>query len=56
MEKGGVLETIIENKTGMFFDQQTPESLNQTIDRFENLKFDPIEIRKHALRFQKNGL
>ncbi|MDR2535230.1 MAG: glycosyltransferase [Treponema sp.] len=33
--KGGVLDTVKENVTGLFFDEQTPEALIQAIDRFE---------------------
>ncbi len=37
--KGGVRESVVNNLTGLFFDTDTPESLNATIDEFEN-KFD----------------
>lgn len=33
--RGGVLETVRENDTGLFFAEQTPESLNEAVDRFE---------------------
>jgi len=33
---GGALETVTEGVTGEFFDEQTPESLNRTIEKFEN--------------------
>jgi glycosyltransferase involved in cell wall biosynthesis len=33
--EGGVLDTIKENVTGLFFDEQTPESLIEAMDRFE---------------------
>lgn len=32
---GGALESVIENETGFFFDEQTPESLADAIERFE---------------------
>ncbi|MDR2259198.1 MAG: glycosyltransferase [Treponema sp.] len=32
---GGVLDTIKENVTGIFFDEQTPASLIRALDRFE---------------------
>ena len=35
---GGVLETVIDGKTGLFFNEQTSESLNEAINKFENLK------------------
>ena len=59
--RGGVLESTVpfpqEKVTGVFFHQQTAESLLQAIDLFERNRdrFDPQEIRKNALLFdQKN--
>lgn len=51
--KGGALETVIENKTGIFFDKQTPQALAKAIQLFETKKdrFNPYEIRKHAESF-----
>lgn len=53
--KGGVLETVEENKTGIFFNEQTPESLVDAVKRFEldQDKFDCREIRKNAERFNR---
>jgi glycosyltransferase involved in cell wall biosynthesis len=33
--KGGVLDTVKENVTGLFFDEQSPASLIKAIERFE---------------------
>jgi glycosyltransferase involved in cell wall biosynthesis len=51
--KGWALETVIENKTGIFFPEQTIESLNKTIEIFETTQFDSQVIRKHAEQFDK---
>lgn len=52
--KGGVLETVIEGQTGIFFDQQTTTSLIDAVDRFERLSpFDPNSLRRNAKRFSK---
>lgn len=51
--KGWALETVIKWKTGLFFNEQTVDSLNSTILIFEHKKFDPVEIRKHAKQFDK---
>lgn len=53
--RGGVLETIVENKTGIFFKEQSVESLMDAVGDFEKNqnKFDPYEIRKNAERFNK---
>lgn len=34
--KGGALDSILEDRTGVFFDDQSVESLNSAIDRFES--------------------
>jgi len=51
--KGGVLETVVENKTGIFFQEQTEESLIEAVKLFEKKEdnFDPRIIRKHAEKF-----
>ncbi|MEI6242483.1 MAG: glycosyltransferase family 4 protein [Chlamydiota bacterium] len=51
--KGGVLETVIPHQTGLFFHEQTQESLYQAIQEFEKTELDPLVIRKNALRFSK---
>lgn len=51
--KGGVLETVINGKTGLFFNEQTVSSLEKAVQTFETIKFDPIIIRENALRFSK---
>lgn len=49
--KGGLLESIIEGKTGHFFHEQTPEAIRQAIQEFEKKTWDPQICRKNALRF-----
>ena len=51
---GGALETVAENKTGMFFDFQIPEAVIEAVRKFDARQFNPEEIRKHALEFDKN--
>ena len=51
--KGGVLDTVIDGKTGVLFKEQTVESLKEAITKFETMKFDKQEIRKHALEFDE---
>lgn len=52
-KKGGNLETVVENKTGLFFNHQTVDSLKECIQNFEKNQshFLPSEIRKHAEKF-----
>ena len=50
-KKGGALETVIENKTGLFFEDQTWESLADKIIRFDHRLFEPRLIQEHARQF-----
>jgi glycosyltransferase involved in cell wall biosynthesis len=52
-KKWWALETVIEWKTWVFFDEQTVESLNEAILKFESRTFDYKEIRKHSEKFSK---
>jgi len=51
--KGGALETVVENKTGVFFEEQTWESLAHKILRFDSKQFNPQIIREHAKKFDE---
>ena len=51
--KGGVLDSVIEGKTGVFFKEQSVESLKEAILKFEKMKFDKQEIRENALKFDE---
>ncbi|MFC1651813.1 glycosyltransferase [Patescibacteria group bacterium] len=53
--KGGCLETVIEGKTGEFFDQETPESLITAVRKMvkNEKQYDPDKIRRNAERFSK---
>jgi len=48
---GGVRETVIDGKTGIFFDENTPEAINEAIKKFESLKFSSDTCRKQAQKF-----
>ncbi len=50
---GGVLETVVAEQTGLFFKEQTPESLIQAVQQFESVRqhFDPAACRANAERF-----
>lgn len=51
--KGGALETVEENKTGVFFAEQTVESVADAVERFKKIEFDGDYIRKHAEKFSE---
>jgi len=40
--EGGVLDTVKENITGIFFDEQSPESLINAIEHFEALEAEGV--------------
>lgn len=52
---GGALETVVEGKTGVFFDDQNWQSLADAVIRFDEKKFKPTEIRQHSLKFSKEN-
>jgi glycosyltransferase involved in cell wall biosynthesis len=48
---GGAVETVVENLTGIFFDEQSPEHLAEAIERFELQEWHPELIRQHSEGF-----
>jgi len=48
---GGACETVVEKKTGKFFDEQTWEALADTVVRFKPEDYDPQEIKAYAQQF-----
>ena len=48
---GGVLETVVEGRTGMFFKEQTVESLCTAIEEFESREFAADVCRENARQF-----
>jgi len=49
--KGGALESVVEGKTGVFFEEQSEKSLAAAIQRFEEHAFKSDVIMKHAAEF-----
>ncbi|MFP8967016.1 glycosyltransferase family 4 protein [Pokkaliibacter sp. CJK22405] len=54
--KGGALETVQHGVTGLLFDEQNEQSLNNAINQFETdyAQFDCHTIRQHASGFGKD--
>jgi glycosyltransferase involved in cell wall biosynthesis len=48
---GGALETVLEGGTGEFFDEQTPISLQQTLQKFEQKKYSSDACSQNARQF-----
>jgi len=53
--RGGILDTVEEGRTGLFFREQTPESLRRALDSFRRDDFDPEVLRRHALKFTREN-
>ena len=54
--RGGALETVLDGRTGVLFEEQTVESLNAAVERCERcerMTFSPAALRVHAERFGK---
>lgn len=52
-QAGGALEIIKEGISGIFFKEQTVDSLVEALKKFKNYSFEPQKIRQEALRFDK---
>jgi len=50
---GGALETVVENRSGIFFDDQQVESVIEAVERFESADslWTPSQIQAHAAQF-----
>ena len=49
--RGGALETVVDQKTGIYFNEQTVESMKAAITKCQNMEFDRSVLRNHALTF-----
>ncbi|HRH32675.1 MAG TPA: glycosyltransferase [bacterium] len=49
--KGGATETVVENKSGLFFDLQTPAALIACLRSFKEEDFKASELRQYAQQF-----
>jgi glycosyltransferase involved in cell wall biosynthesis len=55
LRRGGAIETVVEGRTGLFFDEQSVDVLERTLLRFEEVEqsFDPAVIARHARQFSR---
>ena len=53
LNKGGTKETVIPNKTGILFENQTEDNIINAVEEFETKKFKFDVIRKHSEKFDK---
>jgi glycosyltransferase involved in cell wall biosynthesis len=52
--KGGVLETVQDGISGVFFPEQSVEALEEALTRAGSMHFDPQKIRDRALQFSRD--
>lgn len=54
--RGGVLDTVIDGKTGVLFQEQTAEALISAVESIESgaCEFEPGVLNLHARRFDKS--
>lgn len=50
---GGYLESVVEGKTGIFFNESSVNSLMLAMEQFHNLTIKPDDCRKQAEKFSK---
>jgi len=53
--KGGVVDTVVNGKTGILFNSQTQDSLANAVRRFETTKFDEKILWKNSQKFTKEN-
>lgn len=53
LRKGGALDMIEHGVNGLFFDEQTPESLAQAMDEFAKHQFDRSVVMQSAEKFSE---
>jgi glycosyltransferase involved in cell wall biosynthesis len=53
LRAGGVLDSVVEGKTGIFFDEPSVTALRQALDQVESREWDRAAIRAHAAAFNR---
>jgi glycosyltransferase involved in cell wall biosynthesis len=51
---GGAEETVVDGKTGVFFDSPNSLALSEAIEQFESMHWSQILLRRHAEKFDRN--
>jgi glycosyltransferase involved in cell wall biosynthesis len=52
--RGGATETVVPEKTGLFFHELIVESLLDVLDKFKSLEFNKVKTRENALNFSRD--
>jgi glycosyltransferase involved in cell wall biosynthesis len=51
---GGALDYVLPGKTGIFFEEQTIDSLAQVLQSFDEHGYNPATLRAHAMRYDSS--
>lgn len=51
--KGGALETVVDGETGVFFLEQTADSMIEAVKLAEKIEFEKEKLREHAMEFDE---
>jgi len=52
--RGGAVETVVANETGLYFDELRVESLLEVLDKFRGMEFNKTKVRDNALNFSRD--
>ena len=55
LRAGGVLDSVVEHATGIFFDAPVVQSLRRALDEVESRQWDRGAIRARAAQFSRGG-
>ena len=55
LKKGGALDYIADGENGVFFAEQTTESLEQAVKKFAEIKFNPKQVSQSVARFNEQN-
>lgn len=53
LNRGGLKETVVDGKTGILFNDATPDGLIAAVERLEKTELDPNVIKKHTQKFDR---
>ena len=54
LRAGGVLDSVVDRRTGIYFDVQNVESLRRALDEVETMEWDRGALRDHAAQFSRS--
>jgi glycosyltransferase involved in cell wall biosynthesis len=54
LRRGGAVETVIEGRTGVLYDQPTPEAFLDAVGRLSAGRWDPASARARAHQFSRS--